>query len=224
MTKFSKAIGIVGGAGPMASCFLYKRLIELCQEQFGANDYNEFPEIILESYPFIRGNKERLTHDIALCLKKLQSAGAALFCVASHSFHGFLPNLSSIEFVHLVNETLQEASRCHISKALILAAQPTIDMKLYEKDGLPCYYPDERNQGIVKKIIREVAGGMITQEQATQLKNIIQSLQHKEQLDGVILACTELPLIHRQVSLDAGIPVIDSVSVLAHKLLILASG
>ena len=99
-----KTIGIIGGAGPMASAFLYTSILEICQKQYSANDYNEFPEIVLVSYPFTRGNEEKIREEISLCLSKLKTAGASLFCIASNSFHGFLPELPKAGFVNLVTE------------------------------------------------------------------------------------------------------------------------
>ena len=217
--QFSKAIGIIGGAGPMASAFLYSTLITLCQNQYGSSDYNEFPEVILASYPFTREDPKKIRTDLSLCLTKLERAGVDLFCIASHSFHAYLPDTSSITFINLISESLQEASRCHVSKALILAAQTTIDLKLYEQEDLQCYYPSKKDQQLVQKIIREVAGGIITQQQAETLKEMISALQHH--FNGVIIACTELPLIHRRFPLLLnGLPMIDTIEVLAKKLLI----
>jgi len=209
----------------MASAFLYSTIIEICQKQYGSNDYNEFPEIILESYPFIRGEVEKIRQDIFLCFSKLKNAGADLFCIASNSFHGYLPDISSIAFVNLVSESLQEASRCKVSKALILAAQTTIDLKLYEQSDLPCCYPPEKDQKLVQKLIREVAGGVIVEQQANALKEMIESLRHQLHFDGIIIACTELPLIHRRLPLSGvGFPIINTVEVLAKKLLTSARG
>ena len=220
--QFSRAIGIVGGAGPMASAFLYKTIIEKCQKEYGANDYNEFPEIILESYPFTRGDSEKIKQDISLCLTKLKNAGADLFSIACNSFHGYLPDVSSIAFVNLVLESLKEAAHLGVSKALILSAQPTIDLKLYEQTGLKCIYPEDQKQ--IQKIIREVAGGEVSQHQAAKLGEIIQS--SRLQIDGVVLACTELPLIHQKfpLSMQHNLPIIDTVGVLAKRLLILSQG
>lgn len=204
----------------MASAFLYNTMIEICQKQYGSKDYNEFPEIILESYPFTRGDREKIKHDISLCFTKLKNAGADLFSIACNSFHGFLPDVSSIAFVNLILESLQEASRLNISKALILAAEPTITMKLYEQTGLQCIYPKDQKQ--VQNMIREVAGGKVANHQALKLGEIIQS--NRSEIDGVILACTELPLIHRKfpLSKETDLPIIDTVEVLAKRLLSLS--
>ena len=48
----------------------------------------------------------RRQDEIDLCLSKLKTAGASIFCIASNSFHGFLPNLPKVGFVNLVVEGL----------------------------------------------------------------------------------------------------------------------
>lgn len=204
----------------MASAFLYSTILEICQKKYRASDYHEFPEIILESYPFKRGHREKIPQDISLCLDKLKKAGADLFCIACNSFHAFLPDVSSLAFVHLIEESIQEAFRRKISKALIFAAPYTIELKLYERSGLQCIYPPEEDQKIILKMIREVASGNITGQQADELERIIGSLRPEAKFDGVILACTELPLIHRKTPLvKSGLPIIDTVEVLAENLL-----
>ncbi len=200
----------------MASAYMYNTIIEICQKEYGSNDYNEFPEIIIESYPFTRG--ENIKHAIALCFTKLKNAGAEIFSIASNSFHGYLPDVSSIAFVNLVTESLKEASRLKVAKALILAAKPTIDMKLYEA-GLLCVYPNSEDQKHIQSMIREVAGGEMTEHQAAKLEEIIRK---HTQIDGVIIACTEIPLILRKFPLQVRLPMIDTVEVLAKKLVALS--
>jgi aspartate racemase len=226
-TTFSKPIGIVGGAGPMASSFLYRTIIEICQTKYKADDYKDFPEIILVSYPFSRTDRAKVQQEISLCFSKLKAAGAALFCIASNSFHGFLPDISGLMFVNLVEEGLKEANTQNISKALILAAQGTIDLKLYEQNQLQCLYPSKEEQLQINRIIREVAGGTINGDQAIALNNIISANYKQDQFDGIILACTELPLIHQKFSLFRSkdypsLPIIDTVETLAKKLVELA--
>ena len=138
---FPKTIGIIGGAGPMASAFLYSLILRTCQEVYHANDYNEFPEIILISYPFTRGNKEAIQQELTSCFSRLAQAGAQLTCIASHSFHGLLPEGPlPLGFVNLIDEGLVEASRMGLAKVLILAAPLTIQMKLYERSLIQCVY------------------------------------------------------------------------------------
>jgi aspartate racemase len=211
--KFSKAIGIVGGAGAVAGGYLFSMILEVCQKKYGAKDYGDFPEIILVSYPFTRGDKLRIQEEISLCVKKLQKAGACLCCVASHSFHGFLPEIK-LPFVNLVDEAMKAAHRMNIGNALLFAAETTIDLKIYEKGNFKCIYPSNDEQQVVNRIIREVAGGSVRKEQAEELKQII----GRYDVDGIILACTEYPLIHRSFHVSELMPVIDPIEILAEKL------
>ncbi len=215
--KFTKAIGIIGGAGAAASAYLYSTILEVCQKKFGAADYGDFPEIVLVSFPFTRGNKRKIQEEISLCVEKLKKAGASFCCVASHSFHGFLPEIK-MPFVNLVEEALDAARRAKITKALVFAAQTTIDLKIYEKGSFECVYPSKEEQLIVNRIIREIAGGSVLAKQAEDLKKIIKG--HDE--DGIILACTEYPILNRSFLLSESIPVIDPIEILAEKLVELA--
>ncbi len=216
---FSKTIGIIGGAGPMASSCLYRKILDICQREYGSNDYNEFPQIILISYPFIRGNPEKIQEDLALCLAKLKDAGAFVVCVASHSFHGYLPDIAGVTFVHIVNESVSEAAATNISRALVLSAQTTRDLKLYEQKGLLCVYPNKAEQKEVSRIIREVAGGVVSAGQADSLNKMI---IRAGPVDGVVLACTELPVVHEAFPLSEDLPIIDATEVLARRLIELA--
>lgn len=222
--RFFKPIGIVGGAGPVASAFLYTTIIELCQKQYGSNDYDEFPEIILDSYPFIRGNPDKVQQDLAFCFKKLKKAGAELISLASNSLHAFLPDVSQIAFVNLIVESFQEAKRCSISKALILSSQATIDLKLYEHIGLQCTYPSIEDQKQIQKMIRKIAVGIVTENQGKKLKEIIELSKQDPAINGVLIACTELPLIYRKFLLSTweSLTVIDTLEILAKRLLLLS--
>lgn len=219
MAKFLKSIGIVGGAGPMASAFLYASILRICQQKYNANDYAEFPEILLVSYPFTRGDKEKIRTEIAKCFSKLKKAGASLFSVASHSFHGFLPTTPKRGFINLVTESLKEAKRLKISKALVLASETTIRLHLYEQPGIDCVYPPDADQIRVNQLIRQVAGGKVNDAQSKELKRMISYLQKTLCFDGVLIACTELPLIHAKFPIVLkALPIIDTIQVLANVL------
>ncbi len=215
--KFSKTIGIVGGAGAAASAYLYSILLEVCQKKYRANDYSDFPEIILVSFPFTRGNKQQIQEEISLCVEKLKKAGASYCCIVSHSFHGFLPEIK-LPFVNLVEGAIEAARRAKIAKALVFAADTTIALKIYEKGNFDCVYPSKDEQQVVNRIIREVSGGTVQTEQAEVLKKII----GRRDVDGILLACTEYPIIHRSFPLSESIPVIDPIAILAEKLVQLA--
>lgn len=74
-----KTIGIIGGAGPMASCVLNQYLVDICQRQFACTEDQDFPLIINYSYPFgpmieaaqAQANSERILKELAFCIAEL---------------------------------------------------------------------------------------------------------------------------------------------------------
>jgi len=209
----------------MASAFLYSSILRVCQQEYHSNDYAEFPEIILISYPFTRGDKKKIRAEISKCFSKLKKTGASLFCIASHSFHGFLPLLPQPGFVNLVKESLKEAKRLKISKALILSSETTIRLRLYEQPGIDCVYPPIADQLRVNRYIREVAGGKINDSQSKELKKMVSRLRKTLHFDGVLIACTELPLIHAQFPIKLNsLPIVDTMQVLSRVLVEKAFG
>ena len=74
-----KTIGIVGGAGPMASCVLNQYLVEICQRQYGCKEDQDFPLIINYSYPFgpmiesaeASANSRRIERELDFCITEL---------------------------------------------------------------------------------------------------------------------------------------------------------
>jgi aspartate/glutamate racemase len=47
-----KKIGIIGGAGPMASRLLYKKIIQECQQNYGCKDDADFSRNYSYQFPF----------------------------------------------------------------------------------------------------------------------------------------------------------------------------
>ena len=205
----------------MASAFLYSSIVSLCQKLYSANDYNEFPEITLISYPFTRGKKEVIQQELLKRFSRLTNADYV--CIASHSFHGFLPDGPLPHgFISLVDEGLDAARNFGITKALILGAPLTISMKLYERSNIECVYPKEEDQQKVNEIIREIAGGRIDVDQSKRLGEIMGRTSLGLEFDGVILGCTELPLALAKEVIMQKLPIIDPIQALSTRLIALA--
>lgn len=215
MSNFLK-IGVIGGAGPLASCFLCQKIFSLCQNVYDSCDYSDFPEVVLISYPFTRGNQKLIQKDLADCEKRLCNEKVDVFCIASHSFHGYFKQTTSLKFVNLID--LVSSQFASYSKSLILAAQTTLDLKLYEQKSGKVLYPELEDQKVIQRIIKEIASGYVNSSQINLLRPIIQKNINQHQTESVILACTELPILLDKFSLDIDLKIIDSTEILANAL------
>lgn len=200
----------------MASCYLYQRILKLAQTLYGSDDYHEFPHIVLISFPFFRADPEKIQKDLSTCLMRLKNSGADILALACNSFHGYLPDTTGYDFVHLIDASVKRAQALKLSKILILSAPKTIEMKLYEREGLTCIYPHKDDQSAINLIIREISSGKVSIDQNIRLQQVI---EQAGAIDGVFLACTELPLVHEAFPLSNHLPIVDTVEVLAKELI-----
>ncbi|WP_187337676.1 aspartate/glutamate racemase family protein, partial [Lactiplantibacillus plantarum] len=73
----------------------------------------------------------------------------------------------------------------------------------FEQAGIKVVTPDDQEQVFIhRKIIDELENGVVNPETKQQLLGIIMNLIHTERLDGIILGCTELPLIIKPADLS----------------------
>lgn len=226
-TTTKSIIGILGGMGPQASAHLLDLLIELSIKKFGAKNDDDFPEILLDSVSvpdFIGTVKNK---DIALeilkkrtfFLNKLQPSCLAIACNTAHILLADLQSVSKAPFISLIEEVANSVAKAKLKKVGILGTPVTVKSGLYQKAlqklGIDFILPVETELGFLEKIIRKTIAGLINRKDKTLLCSIANSLVEKG-AEGVILGCTELPLIFPK---KQKFPVFDSLEILAEALL-----
>jgi len=227
MKNTHKAIGLLGGMGPSASVFLHKVLIELSVKHFGALEGNEFPEIIHDSIPvpdFISDEEKKrqalsLLSDRVLRLSRLGTIGS--FGIACNTAHVLLPQLqkiTSIPFISMIDE-VSSSIPLDIKKVGLLATPTTIRSDIYQKaigkKDKKVIVPTRSELVIIESIIRNVIRNKLLRKDKERLIVIANSLQ-KRGAEGIILGCTELPLIFPK---NFSFPVFNSIEILAMSLL-----
>jgi aspartate racemase len=220
-------IGIIGGAGPMASCRLYQLIIEQCQQNYGCFADADFPRIIIDSYPFAdmlsdtarKKNKQILVQQLQGCFDQLVKQGANVIAIACNTLHTLIADIilpPQVEFIHITDTTKAYSKKCNLSRLLILATATTITQKLYQSDGnndSKCIVPNEHDQVVIDTIITDILSGNISQKNSLLLNAVVE----RYNADGVILGCTELPLLNDRypITTSPKIKVLDTLSILA---------
>ena len=202
----NKAIAIIGGMGPQASAYMYKLLIGMAQKEFGAKNNNDYPEIILYSVPvpdFISNKKNQkialeMLEDVVIKINNINVSILAIACNTAHLLVPDLEKLSKNTFVSMIDEVVKKVKKSRINKVGILGTPSTINSKLYQtalsKYKIESIVPDSEQQIILDKIIRNILGGKIMKKDRNSLIDIANSLKHQG-AKGIVLGCTELPLI-----------------------------
>jgi len=155
--------------------------------------------------------------------KQLEAAGADIIVLCTNTMHlcapAILENIS-IPFLHIAEPTGQEISKRKIKKVALLGTKFTMEKDfyktyIYDQFGVEVIIPtDEERLEIHRIIYQELVQGQILYSSRKIYKQIIGKLE-KRGAEGVILGCTEIPLLISES--DVNIPVFDTTSIHAEK-------
>jgi len=202
-----KTVGIIGGLGPETTSEFYLDLILSCQKMNRSNR----PSIIIASVPLpysIEDDAILKNVKVERCLpflineaKRLEISGADFIVMPCNSLHIFIKNIRDsvkIPVLSIVEETVKFILINNIKKVGLVSTSVTINNKLYEKlfkeNNIICVIPNDFKQEKIGKVIQNLVNGMKSNRDREEIIEIINDLD-RENVDCVILACTDLQLL-----------------------------
>jgi len=213
-----KTIGILGGMGPEATAELYKRIVGICQRDFGAKYDSDFPPIVLYNMPLPdivenKGDPELISAVITDGLSKLEKAGCDFVAVPCNTVFAYISRPPA-GILDIVKKTADFVRSKGMKKVGLIATRNTIKNRLYEKalEGVEILQLPEASQIQVNDIIMRILSGEKRYEDKQRLVELIKNLA-EEAAEAVILGCTELPLLIS--TNDSEIFLVDTLQVLA---------
>lgn len=222
-----RAVGIIGGVGPMATVYFMETIIKMTDAK---KDQDHINMVVLnhatipDRTDFILGKSRQNPLKIMVeDAQKLQNAGADFVVIPCNTAHYFFDEIQksiSIPMLNIVEETIDYALQVFpgLTKLGVLATNGTIESKTYQlaciKRGITCVVPDESGQKSVMKIIYDqVKAGQ--KADIASFYHLTESL--KEQgAQAIVLGCTELSLVKKEFNIIEP-DIIDSLEVLARK-------
>ncbi len=222
-----KLVGVIGGLGPMATVYFQEMVLEMTsatQDQDHVNmlvsNHASIPD---RTAYLLQKSDESPAPKMIADAQMLAQAGCSFLvvpCNTAHAFYSSIQQEVSIPLLNIVEETVLACAQKSMQTIGLLATEGTVFADLYgqmcRKHGLSCTYPDEATQGMVTAVIydRIKAGLPASVEELTNLYDRMRNMG----CDGIVLGCTELPVAHRDLGLQASNPdVIDSLEVLARR-------
>lgn len=202
----NRAIGIIGGMGPEASVYMYNLLIEQSIKFYRAKNNEDFPEVILYSIPvpdFISSekNKKKALRILLNSVNKMNKLDLGSLSIACNTAHLLLPELqrfSKTSFTSMIEEVVKNVIKDKIKKVGLLSSPITIKSELYQvalqKENINIILPSDSEIKLLNKIIRNIIAGKTEEYDSRQLVNIANKLIRRG-AQGIILGCTELPLV-----------------------------
>ena len=222
-----KTIGLIGGMSWESSIVYYELINKRVNELLGG--FHSCKSIMFSvDFAIIeelqhKGKWTELDAMMADAAKQLEKAGADIIVLCTNTMHlcteAILKNIS-IPFLHIAEATGDEISRLNIDKIALLGTKFTMEKDFYkkvlkEKFGIETIIPDEKERELVHGIIYgELVQGQIREESREVFKTIINRLA-SEGARGVILGCTEIPLLISDK--DVQIPTFNTTKIHAEK-------
>ena len=216
-----RRVGILGGIGPESTVDYYRQILARIRE---LEPEAGQPTILINSIDMpqmLRLAGERrlaeLTDFLAAELGHLAAAGADFAVLASNTPHLVFDELQAVAALPLLS-IVEAASRGAQARGLqrlgLLGTRFTMQGEFYPRvfraAGLEVVAPTETEQVFVHdRYMNELVPGIFSTETRAAFRDLIARMSEREQLDGLILAGTELPLLLRDEAASA-VPLLDT--------------
>jgi aspartate racemase len=222
-----KVIGLIGGMSWESSSVYYRIVNEKTKALLGGLSSCE---CLMYSVNFAaieilqhKGEWEQLNALMANAALKLYKGGADIIVLCTNTMHlcsDAIINAVPIPFLHIADATGEQISQKKLKRVGLLGTRFTMEKDFYKKVLKDSYQietiiPNEHDREQIHRIIYEelVLGKIVTESRETY-KKIVKRLQN-DGAEGVILGCTEIPLLIAQE--DVEIPIFDTTTIHAEK-------
>lgn len=217
-----KKIGLLGGMSWESSLEYYRIMNELVKSKLGGS---HSAKCLMHSFDFHeveelqhKGEWEALTNIMVHEAMNLKKAGADFLVICSNTMHLMVPEIeknTGLQVIHIADATGDEIIKRQVSKVLLLGTKFTMEGTFYKerlgRKGIEVVIPDEADRQIVHDIIyQELILGVLNPDSKEKYRKIINKMIEKG-IDGVVLGCTEIPLLIQQG--DVTIEVFDTTEI-----------
>jgi len=204
-----KTLGMIGGLGPESTIDYYQKIIALYRERTRNGSY---PEFIIKSVNLRKGLDFMDANDLAgmadyllEAIGRLARAGADFGLISANTPHIVFDELASkspIPLISIVEATCAAAKARKLKRLALFGTrytmQGTFYAKVFSREGIELLVPEPNDKDYIHdKYMNELVPGKFLPATRAGLLSIVDRMQAKSAIDGVILAGTELPLILR---------------------------
>jgi aspartate racemase len=223
-----KKIGIIGGLSVESTLEYYKII---------ARRYNKIvggaasPNLVIDSLDlqkvtdwFAKDEWDKVLEELVLSANNLIAAKAKVIILATNTPHIVFNELEkkiTKPMISIMDAVAKEIKKQNLKKVGLIGTKFTMQAdyypKAFEKYGIEIITPNPEDQKIINEIIyKELTFHVLNETSREKYLEIIYRLNEMG-AEGVILGCTEIPLLIKQE--DCDIPVFDTATI--HSLAVL---
>lgn len=218
-----KTIGLLGGMSWESSLEYYRFINQEAKARLGGLHsakslmYSvDFEEIEALQH---QGKWEELTQIMIEAARRIERGGADLLVICTNTMHKMADQVQasiSIPVLHIADTAAAEIQKRGLKTVGLLGTKFTMEQDFYkgrlaEKFGLNVLIPDESDREIVHKVIyNELCLGKTLDASRREYVRIIDALVQRG-AEGIVLGCTEIPLLIKQEHVK--VPIFDTTSI-----------
>jgi len=214
-----KTIGLIGGITWYSTMDYYRLLNEMVNKRLAGL---HSAKVILNSVDFsaIKTLTEQEDWDglaavMSNCAKSIEKAGGDCIMIGANTMHKIADQVQAavqIPVIHIADAVAAAILEKQVKKVALLGTRYTMQLDFYKdklsKQGIAVNIPGEQEIEFINNCIyNEFGKGIFLPERKAQFMNIINRLIG-EGSQGIILGCTEIPILVKQE--DCAVPVFDT--------------
>ncbi|MEO5997526.1 MAG: amino acid racemase [Chitinophagaceae bacterium] len=214
-----KKIGLVGGISWISTIDYYKFINEGINEKLGGLN---FAECIIYSLNFgdIQDKTWENTYDLLYrACNSLKKSGVVAIALCANTAHLYADKLQTeigLPFIHIGTQTAKRIRQHGIKTVGLLGTKFTMEMDFYrnklEENGLIVLVPEKKEtRDYVQYTVKEELGRGIINNTTKQNYIVIANELVNRGAEGLILGCTEIPMLISQA--DFSFPIFDTTKI-----------
>jgi aspartate racemase len=217
-----KTIGLIGGTGWISTLEYYRLInIEVNNRLGGLSaarillysfNYNDIAELNQ------RNDHAGVLQMVTDAAQKLEGAGVDLIALCANTLHFYADDLQrkiDKPIVHIGSATAFEISKLGLSKIGLLGTKITMEENFYKdrlsNSDIQTLIPTDRERAFIhRSIFNELIKNILLEKTKVQFIDVISNLT-QQGAQGIVLGCTEIPLLIKQS--DVSIPVFNTLEI-----------
>ncbi|MCD4753840.1 MAG: aspartate/glutamate racemase family protein [Anaerolineaceae bacterium] len=211
-----KRIGILGGMSPESTVAYYEQIVRQYMAEFHDHGY---PEILIHSVtfqPYIGWQEKNqwdvMAEELTHAAQGLEKAGADFIVIATNTMHKVAKEIQSginIPILSLLDVVAEAILSLDIDCVGLLGTKYTMEDGFYSealnKKGIRVLIPSQNDREEVHRVIfEELIAGEILKSSKEKYLAIIEELK-SQGARGIILGCTEIPLLIQAEDTDVAV-------------------
>lgn len=201
-----KILGLIGGMSYVSTLDYYKIINQSINAKLGGLNA---AECIIHSFNYEtivghieKGRWELISAMVIAAALNLKAGGAEAIIICANTIHIIADEVQeniNLPVIHIGRETAKFIKNGRLNKVGLLGTKPTMELPFFKEilnnDGIEVITPDIAERDYIhQSVFDELGRGIFTERTKLKYLEIIENLINKG-AEGVILGCTEIPLL-----------------------------